>query len=121
MYIIANSSKRVIFSWNQINGDPIIFDHCGKHIYVAADLSDSCRCTRYLVVALLALDVLMDYHCSKWHLLLTVNFECERSLDDIAEVVGSNPTRSGSINVGNYGIELRSFLVNVGQNLSQYQ
>jgi hypothetical protein len=34
----------------------------------------------------------------------------------IAEVVGSNPTRSTFINLVNYGIELSSFLVVVGQN-----
>jgi hypothetical protein len=33
----------------------------------------------------------------------------------IAEVVGSNPTRSTFINLVNYGIISNSFLMNVGQ------
>ena len=50
-----------------------------------------------------------QYLCIGWKLLIAILNMRKRLNTIIAEVVGSNPTRSTVINLADYGIELRLF------------
>jgi hypothetical protein len=50
-----------------------------------------------------------------FELLLFRQYWLNNKINMLAEVVGSNPTRSTSVNLVKYGIILSSILTNVGQ------